>query len=121
MKTTLMVVMLALSSYFVAQPAQAATVSECQAVIAALIADTQGATSLSSKDEAGLVGKAQNASIKLDQAKFAASLQKLRDYDNALNALRSATKPKIGEGDYETLSADAAAAIGCVQELIDSI
>ena len=118
---TILLALLALGLCFIAPPAQATTISECQALIGVLITDTQAATTLSAKDEAALLGKAQNASLKLDQAKFADALQKLVDYQNTLNALHSAAKPKIGANDYATLSADVAAAIACVQDLINSL
>jgi hypothetical protein len=117
---TILFTLLGLALLFIAPPAQATTISECQAVIGVLITDTQAAT-LSAKDESALLGKAQNASLKLDQAKFADALQKLVDYQNTLNALHGAAKPKISAADYATLSADVAAAIACVQDLINSL
>lgn len=99
-------------------PVAATTVSECQAAINVVVTDTQAASSLSAKDEAGLVGKAQNAALKLDQGKFADALQKLIDFQTSLNALHLAAKPKVSEADFATLSADIDAAITCVQHLI---
>jgi hypothetical protein len=83
-----------------------------------LLAIRKHATSLSSKDEAGLLAKAQNSSIKLDQGKFADSLQKLLVYESALDALHSGTKAKIGDYEFTVLSTDVDNAIVCVQNLI---
>ena len=102
-------------------PAEATTVDECQAAIGVLISATSAAESLSNKDAAGLLGKAQNASLKLNQGKFADALQKLLDYQAKINDLSRARKPKISTDDFTTLSTKVADAIACVQRLISGL
>lgn len=114
----LMTVMIAVATLAPAVPAGATTITECQSAIAVLMTATDAATSLSPKDESGLLSKAQNASLKLNQGKFRDALQKLEDYESALAALYTAPKPKISQDDYATLNSDSETALTCVQNLI---
>ena len=115
------VVLVAVALLAAVSPAEATTVDECQAAIGVLISATSAAQSLSDRDEAGLLSKAQNASLKLNQGKFADALQKLLDYQAKINALSLAAKPKISTGDFTTLSTAVADAIACVQRLISEL
>jgi len=66
-----------------AAPGWASTVSECQAMIANLKAETQQVTITgrnAEKDRAGLVGKLDAARLALDRAKFCDPIQKLNDF-----------------------------------------
>lgn len=109
---------------FAAAVAHATTVSECQAIIAGLKAKTQTVVitgkSAETKDRPGLIGKLNEAALKLDQAKFCDSIQKLNDFKVKVNQLSAAGRinqdPAAGPTGQELL-ADADAAITCVNEL----
>jgi hypothetical protein len=98
-------------------PAQAATADECQGLIAALSTDTAGALSLSEKSRTGLVSKADDAAVKLEEGKVADALAKLTDVDVTLEALHVAPKPKVSDDDFALLNADTEAALSCVAGL----
>ena len=97
-------------------PAQAATASECRALIVELRKATD-ASSLAPKAEAGLINKAEAATIKLDAGKFADALGKLTDYHASLDALHDSAKPKISEADFLILETHVDAAIACVASI----
>lgn len=98
-------------------PAHATTAGECQVLIDVLEADTKAAPSLSTKTEAGLVGKAEDAKAKLDAGKVADAFQKLADYDSTLEAIHSAAKPKVSDDDFWLLNSDVDAAFECVANI----
>ena len=104
-----------------AQPAHAQTVDECQADIAALKVETQNATFMgqnAAKDQAGLIGKLDSASAKLDQGKLQDALANLQSFRAKVVALDQ--QGKIAHEDALTLIAGADEAIACVQSLIDA-
>jgi hypothetical protein len=104
-----------------AQPAHAQSVDECQADIAALRAQTQGATFIGqngAKDQAGLIGKLDSASAKLGQGKFQDALANLQSFRAKVVALDQ--QGKISHADASALIAGADEAIACVQGLIDA-
>ena len=107
--------------WFAAQPAQAQTVDECQADIAALRVQTQNATFIgqnAAKDQAGLIGKLDSASTKLSQGKFQDTLANLQSFRAKVVALDQ--QDKISDADATALIACADEAIACVQGLIDA-
>jgi hypothetical protein len=104
-----------------AQPAQAQTVDECQADIAALRTQTQSATFVgqnSAKDQAGLVGKLDSANAKLSQGKFQDALANLQSFRARVVALDQ--QSKILDSDASNLVAGADEAVACVQGLIEA-
>src|SRR5918993_1531239 len=72
-------------------PAQAETLTDCQAEIAALKLETENATTFlgknAVKDEAGLLLKLDNANAKLVEGRYADAGQKLTDFRNTVIAL----------------------------------
>ena len=99
----------------------AQTVEECQADIAVLRTQTQSATFVgqnSVKDQAGLIGKLDSASIKLVQGKFTDALANLQSFRARVVALDQ--QDKILDSEASTLVAGADEAIACVQGLIDA-
>ena len=110
---------------FAAVVAHATTVSECQAIIAGLKTKTQAVAiagrSAETKDRPGLILKLDEANLKLDQAKFCDSIQKLNDFKARVNQLAAAGRinqdPNAGTTAQELL-ADADAAIACVNDLV---
>ena len=104
-----------------ASPAHAQTVDECQADIAALKVQTQNATFTgqnAAKDRAGLIGKLDSASAKLNQGKFQDALANLQSFRAKVVALDQ--QGKIVHQDAENLVAGADDAIACVQDLTDA-
>lgn len=68
----------------------ATTISECQGLIVTLQTQTAAAEFVgrnAAKDEAGLLGKLQEASNKLDRAKLADAAQKIFDYADKVGTL----------------------------------
>jgi opacity protein-like surface antigen len=110
---------------FAAVVAHATTVSECQAIIAGLKTKTASVViagkQAEMKDRPGMIGKLDEASLKLDQAKFCDAIQKLNDFKVKVNQLAAAGKlnqdPAAGTTGQELL-ADADAAIACVNDLV---
>ena len=109
---------------FVAAPlAQATTVSEVQAMITSLKEKTTGVIitgKSADKDRAGLLGKLNEASLKVDQAKFCDAIAKLNDFKVRVNALIAAGRinqdPTAGTTGQELLN-DADATIAAINEL----
>ena len=102
----------------------AQTVSECQAIIANLKAKTQTVAisgKNAEKDRAGLTLKLDEATLKIDQAKFCDAIQKLNDFKVRVNQLVAAGKinqdPALGTTGQELLT-DADAAINCLNNLV---
>jgi len=104
-----------------ASPAQAQTVKECQAKIRDLRTATLSATFTGQnamKDQAGLIGKLDSASTKLDQRKFQDALANLQSFRAKVEDLDR--QGKIAPADAQTLLAGVNEAIACVQDLIDA-
>jgi type II secretory pathway component HofQ len=104
-----------------AQPAQAQSVDECHADIAALKVQTQNATFIgqnAAKDQASLIGKLDSASAKLRVGKFQDALANLKSFRAKIVALDQ--QGKIAHEDAVNLIAGAEEAIACVQGLIDA-
>ena len=108
---------LAATALLASSHASAYLVSECQQTISVTRQFTLGAE-LGDKDRAGLVGKLDSASLKLDQIKLPDALQNLTDYKAKLQALAFAPKPKLPATDFTTLDGSVDAAITCVNGLI---
>jgi hypothetical protein len=70
------------------------------------------------KDQAGLVGKLDSASAKLDQGKFQDALANLQSFRAKVVALDQ--QGKIDHEDASALIAGTDEAIACVQGLIDA-
>ena len=109
---------------FVAAPlAHATTVTEVQAMIASLRTKTEGVAitgKSADKDLAGLVGKLNEAALKVDQGKFCDAVVKLNDFKARVNALIVAGRinqdPALGTTGQELLN-DADATIAALNEL----
>ncbi|MDQ3863956.1 MAG: hypothetical protein M3317_10720 [Actinomycetota bacterium] len=107
--------------WITAQPAQAQTVDECQADIAALRVQTQNAHFIgqnAAKDQAGLIGKLDSASSKLEEGKFTDALANLQSFRAKVVALDE--QGKIAHEDAVVLLAGVDEAIACVQGLINA-
>ena len=109
---------------FVAAPlAQATTISEVQAMITSLKEKTTSVVITgrsADKDRTGLLGKLNEASLKVDQAKFCDAIAKLNDFKVRVNQLIAAGKinqdPAAGTTGQELLN-DADATIAAINEL----
>ena len=109
---------------FVAAPlAQATTVTEVQAMITSLRTKTEGVVitgKSADKDLNGLLGKLNEAALKVDQAKFCDAIAKLNDFKARVNALITAGRinqdPALGTTGQELLN-DADATIASLNEL----
>jgi hypothetical protein len=99
-------------------PANATTVSDCQAQINTLIAQTN-ATTFTGKnattDQANLVGKLTAAQGKLNEGKFADAIAKLNDFIAKVNQL--APQGKISQTDANALVTGAESARTCIQQI----
>lgn len=98
--------------------ASASTVAECQAKIQTLKADTatvQISGQNADKDRAALIGKLDEASMKLDQGKFADAVQKLDDFKFKVGQLAEAGK--VSSEDAQRLTAEADDAIACINSV----
>src|ERR671920_1310860 len=107
--------------WVVASHAHAQITDECQADIAALKVQTQNATFTgqnAAKDQAGLAGKLDSASAKLEQGKFQDTLANLQSFRAKVVALDQ--QGKIDHEDALALIAGADEAIACVQGLINA-
>lgn len=109
---------------FVAAPlAHATTVTEVQAMIASLRTKTEGVVitgKSAEKDRAGLLVKLNEATLKVDQAKFCDAVVKLNDFKVKVNQLIAAGRinqdPAVGTTGQELLN-DADAIIAALNEL----
>ena len=102
-------------------PAQAQTLVECQAEIAALKGQTANATfngQNAAKDEASLIGKLDSASVKLERGKYDDALANLQSFRAKVDTLDQ--QGKIVDKDALELKNGADKAIACVQGLIDA-
>jgi hypothetical protein len=113
---------------FVAAPlAQATTVTEVQAMIASLKTKTTSVIitgkSAETKDRTGLLDKLNEATLKVDQAKFCDAIVKLNDFKAKVNQLIVAGKinqdPAAGTTGQELLT-DADATIAAINDLVTS-
>lgn len=115
---TVVVALVILATLIFAAPAQAATVTDCQAQIAVLRTQTQQATFLgqnAAKDQAGLLDKLDLASTKLALGKNPDAAQKLTDFRNKVIQLDA--QGKISHEDAVMLIDGANQAIACIQSL----
>jgi hypothetical protein len=110
---------------FVAAPlAHATTVTEVQAMIASLKTKTTNVIitgkAAETKDRPGLLAKLDEASLKVNQAKFCDAIAKLNDFKTKVNQLIAAGKinqdPTAGTTGQELLT-DADATIAAINEL----
>src|ERR1044072_933080 len=113
----------ALAMFMAAPLIHATTVTEVQAMLASLKTRTEGIVitgKSAEKDRAGLLGKLNEASLKVDQAKFCDAIAKLNDFKVRVNALIAAGKinqdPAAGTTGTELLN-DADATIAALNEL----
>jgi hypothetical protein len=113
----------ALAMFMAAPLVHATTVTEVQAMLASLKAKTETVVitgKSAEKDRAGLLGKLNEASLKVDQAKFCDAIAKLNDFKARVNALIVAGRinqdPALGTTGQELLN-DADATIAALNEL----
>lgn len=95
-------------------------VAECDADIAAVEQAVGEVTFLgrqADKDRAGLLGKLEDAQVKLDEGKFADAIGKLTDFRETVIALRDAAKPKLSADDAQKLLDAVDVAIACTNAL----
>ena len=116
-------ILFALAIFVAAPLAYATTVTEVQAMIASLKTKTETVIitgKAADKDRAGLLGKLNEASLKVDQAKFCDAIAKLNDFKARVNALIGAGRinqdPALGTTGQELLN-DADAIIAALNEL----
>ena len=94
-KTAFAAIFCALAMFVAAPLAQATTITEVQAMIASLKAKTEGVIitgKSAEKDRTGLLDKLNEASLKVDQAKFCDAIAKLNDFKVKVNQLIAAGK-----------------------------
>jgi hypothetical protein len=109
-------VIVALSVLTVVVPARAQTASECQPQITALRQATVSATFTGqnpAKDQAGLIGKLDSATTKVEQGKIADAVQALTQFRDKVVTLQA--QVKIDSGDAAVLIAGAEDAIACLE------
>jgi hypothetical protein len=109
-------VIVALSVLTVVVPARAQTASECQPQITALRQATVSATFTGqnpAKDQAGLIGKLDSATTKVEQGKIADAVQALTQFRDKVVTLQA--QGKIDSGDAAVLIAGAENAIACLE------
>jgi hypothetical protein len=124
MKRKSLSAMLVVLAMFVAAPlAHATTVTEVQAMIGTLKTKTEGVVitgKSADKDLNGLVGKLNEAALKVDQGKFCDAVVKLNDFKVRVNALIVAGRinqdPAAGTTGQELLN-DADATIAALNQL----
>ena len=123
-KTAVAAIFCALVMFVAAPLIQATTVTEVQAMLTSLKAKTTNVIitgkSAETKDRPGLLGKLNEASLKVDQAKFCDAIAKLNDFKARVNQLIAAGKinqdPAAGTTGQELLN-DADATIAAINEL----
>ena len=116
---------LALSPALITRQASASTIEECQALIDALVANTQAVVITgknAEKNRAGLLGKLASASIDLDQGKLCGAIGKLTDFRDKVNQLIASgsinADPTVGVTGQDLVDG-ATEAIACVQAAVD--
>jgi hypothetical protein len=122
MKITRLLVVLAavLSLHAVgAATASATTVDQCRGQLSTLRNATLAAQAsfTNQRDVGALVAKLDAASAKLAAGKNADAVAKLMDFQTTLNALATATKPKVDPAVAQALSGDAQGVIDCINEI----
>ena len=122
-KTSFAAIFCAIALFVAAPLAHATTVTEVQAMIASLKAKSTTVVlsgKSADKDRTNLLDKLNEASLKVDQAKFCDSIAKLNDFKTKINQLISAGKinqdPAAGTTGQELLN-DADAAIAGLNDL----
>ena len=123
-KISFAAVLFALAMFVAAPLAHATTVTEVQAMIGSLKTKTENVVitgkSAETKDRPGLLGKLNEATLKVDQAKFCDAIVKLNDFKAKVNQLIAAGKinqdPAAGTTGQELLN-DADATIAALNEL----
>jgi 4-hydroxy-3-methylbut-2-enyl diphosphate reductase IspH len=122
-KISFAAILFAVAMLVAAPMAQATTVTEVQAMIASLKTKTETVAitgKQADKERAGLLGKLNEASLKVDQAKFCDAIQKLNNFKTSVNALITAGRinqdSTLGTTGTELL-ADADSIIAALNEL----
>lgn len=122
-KTSFAAIFCALALFVAAPLAHATTVTEVQAMIASLKAKTTNVVfsgKSADRDRTNLLDKLNEASLKVDQAKFCDAVAKINDFKTKINQLISAGKinqdPAAGTTGQELLN-DADAAIAGLNDL----
>lgn len=122
-KVSFAAIFFALALFVAAPLAQATTVDEVQAMITSLKTKTTSVLitgKSAEKDRAGLLAKLDEASLKVNQAKFCDAIAKLNDFKVRVNALITAGKinqdPAAGTTGTELIN-DADATIAAINEL----
>jgi hypothetical protein len=110
---------LAFGGLAVATASAATSVEDCQSQLATLRADTVAAeTSFTNRRSLDSeIGKLDTTSTKLAEGKNADAVQKLVDYQSALNSLAAASKPKVEPDTAQSLIAEAQGAIDCINTI----
>ena len=109
---------LSLLMWVSASPAQAETITDCQAKLDVLSGQTENATFFgqnAEKNRLGLLTKLDNASVKLAEGKNADAIQKLTNFRDTVAALNA--QGKIDPADANTLIGGANDAIACITVL----
>jgi hypothetical protein len=107
-------VIVALSVLTVVVPARAQTASECQPQITALRQTTVSATFTGqnpAKDQAGLIGKLDSATTKVEQGKIADAVQALTQFRDKVVTLQAQGKIDSGDAAVLIVGADDAIAV----------
>ena len=122
-KTSFAAILFALAMLVAAPVAQATTITEVQAMIASLKTKTESVAlsgKQADKERSSLLSKVNEASLKLDQAKFCDAIQKLNDLKASINHLitvgRINQDPAAGTTAQELLN-DVDAAIAGLNDL----
>lgn len=122
-KTAFAAIFFALAMFVAAPLAQATTITEVQAMLTSLTAKTTSVIitgKQAEKDRTGLLDKLNEATLKVDQAKFCDAVAKLNDFKARVNALIAAGRinqdPAAGTTGQELLT-DADAIIAGLNEL----
>jgi len=122
-KISFAAILFAVAMLVAAPMAQATTVTEVQAMLASLKTKTETVAitgKQADKERAGLLGKLNEASLKVDQAKFCDAIQKLNNFKTSVNALITAGRinqdSTLGTTGTELL-ADADSIIAALNEL----
>ena len=122
-KRSLAAILCAIAIFVAAPLAHATTITEVQAMLASLRTKTETVAisgKQADKDRQTLLGKINEASLKVDQAKFCDAIAKLNDFKTKINQLIAAGKinqdPALGTTGQELLN-DADATIAALNEL----
>jgi hypothetical protein len=99
--------------------ASASTVDECQAKLTTLRANTVASeTSFANPNSFNnVVAKLDASAAKLAEDKNADAVEKLVDFQTTLNALATASKPKVDSAVAQSLIAEAQRVIDCVDAI----